>query len=163
MTPWTTVHQASLSMGFFQVRILEWVAISSSRGDLPYPGTEPISPASPALAGAFFITVPPGKHHYIPSVQFSSVAQSCLTLCNPMNRSMAGLPVHHQLLEFTQTHVPRVSDAIQPSHPLSSPSPPAPKSLPASESFPMSQLFPWGGQSTGVSALASFLPKKSHT
>ena len=60
------------------------------------------------------------------SVHFSSVAQSCPTLCNPMNRSTPGLPVHHQLLEFTQTHVHRVRDAIQPSHPLSSPSPPAP-------------------------------------
>ena len=85
---------------------------------------------------------------------------SRVRLCDPMNRSTPGLPVHHQLLEFTQTHDHRVSDAIQPSHPLSSPSPPAPKSLPASESFPMSQLFAWGGQSTGVSALASFLPKK---
>ena len=59
-------------------------------------------------------------------VQFSSVAQSCPTLCDPMNRSTPGLPVHHQLLEFTQTHVHQVSDAIQPSHPLASPSPPAP-------------------------------------
>ena len=59
-------------------------------------------------------------------VQFSSVAQSCPTLCDPMNRSTPGLPVHHQLLEFTQTHVHRVGDAIQPSHLLSSPSPPAP-------------------------------------
>ena len=58
--------------------------------------------------------------------QFSSVAQSCLTLCDPMNRSTPGLPVHHLLPEFTQTHVHQVSDAIQPSHPLSSPSPPAP-------------------------------------
>ena len=60
--------------------------------------------------------------------QFSSVAQSCPTLCDPMNRSMPGLPVHHQLPEFTQTqkNVHRVVDAIQPSHPLSSPSPPAP-------------------------------------
>ena len=57
-------------------------------------------------------------------VQFSSVAQSCPTLCDPMNRSMPGLPVHHQLLEFTQTYVHRVSEAIQPSRPLSSPSPP---------------------------------------
>ena len=89
--------------------------------------------------------------------QFSSVQ----SLCNSMNRSTPSLPVHHQLPEFTQTHVHRVSDAIQPSHPLLSPSPPAPQSLPASESFPMSQLFAWGGQSTGVSALASFLPKKS--
>ena len=63
----------------------------------------------------------------IPSlVQFSSVAQSCPTLCDPMNCSMPGLPVHHQLPEFTQTHVHRGSDAIQPSHPLLSPSPPAP-------------------------------------
>ena len=53
------------------------------------------------------------------SVQFSSVAQSCPTLCDPMNRSTSGLPVHYQLLEFTQTHVHQVSDAIQPSHPLS--------------------------------------------
>ena len=60
------------------------------------------------------------------SVQFSSVAQSCLTLCDPMNCSTPGLPVHHQLLKFTQTHVHRVADAIQPSHPLSSPSLPAP-------------------------------------
>ena len=63
---------------------------------------------------------------YLLTVQFSSVAQSCLTLCNPMNHSTPGLPVHHQLPEFTQTHIHRVSDAIQPSHPLSSPSPPAP-------------------------------------
>ena len=60
------------------------------------------------------------------SVQFSSVAQSCPTLCDPMTCSTPGLPVHHQLLDFTQTHVHRVSDAIQPSHPLSSPSPPVP-------------------------------------
>ena len=70
-----------------------------------------------------------------------------------MNHSTPGLPVHHQLPESTQTHVHRVSDAIQPSVvPFSS----CPQSLPASESFPMSQLFAWGGQSTGVSALASF-------
>ena len=62
----------------------------------------------------------------IRSDQIRSVAQSCLTLCDPMNRSTPGLPVHHQHPEFTQTHVHRVSDAIQPSHPLSSPSPPAP-------------------------------------
>ena len=60
------------------------------------------------------------------SVQFSSVAQSCPTLCDPMNCSTSGLPVHHQHLEFTQIHVHQVSDAIQPSHPLLSPSTPAP-------------------------------------
>ena len=62
----------------------------------------------------------------MPSVQFSSAAQLCPSLCDPKNRSTPGLPVHHQLPKFTQTHVHRVSDAIQPSHRLSSPSPPAP-------------------------------------
>ena len=64
--------------------------------------------------------------YYHTPIQLSSVAQSCPTLCDPMNCSTPGLPVHHQLPEFTQTHVHRVGDAIQPSHPLSSPSPPAP-------------------------------------
>ena len=88
------------------------------------------------------------------SVQLSSVAQSCPTICDPMNCSTPGLPVHHHLPEFTQTHVHRVSDAIQPSHPLSSPFPPAPNLSPASEFFPKSQPFAWGGQRPGVSALA---------
>ena len=88
------------------------------------------------------------------SVQFSSVTQSCPTLCDPMNRSTPGLPVHHQLSESTQTHIHWVGDAIQPSHPLSSFSS-RPQSFPASESFPMSQLFAW---SIGVSASASVLP-----
>ena len=79
-------------------------------------------------------------------IQFSSVAQSCPTLCNPMNCSTPGLPVHHQLPEFTQTHAHRISDAIQPSHPVV-PFSSYPQSLPASDSFPMSQLFAWGGQS----------------
>ena len=93
---------------------------------------------------------------------FLSVAQSCPTLCYPMNRSMPGLPVHHQLPEFTHTQLHWVDDAIQPSHPLSSPFPPAPNpSQQASESFPMSQLFTWGGQSTGVSASASVLPRNA--
>ena len=90
--------------------------------------------------------------------QFSSVTQPCLTLCNPMNHSTPGLPVHHQLQESTQTHVHRVDDAIQPSHLLSSPSPPA---------FNLSQhqgLFQWVGSShqvaklLGVSASTSVLP-----
>ena len=67
----------------------------------------------------------PSSVQSLSSVQFSSVAQSCPTLCDPMNHSTPGLPVHHQLPEFTQTHIHRVSDAIQPSHPLASPSPPA--------------------------------------
>ena len=93
-------------------------------------------------------------------IQFSSVAQSCLTPRDPMNRSMPGLPVHHQLPEFTQTHIYRVGDAIQPSHPLSSPSPPA-LNPSQHQSFPVSQLFAHGGQSIGVSALASVLPKNT--
>ena len=90
--------------------------------------------------------------------QFSSVTQLYPTLCDPMNCSTPGLPIHHQLLEFTQTYVHRASDAIQPSHPLSSPSPPAPNPS-QHQSFPLSQLFTWGGQSTGVSALRD--PKKA--
>ena len=70
------------------------------------------------------------------SVHFSSVTQSCPTLCDPLNCSTPGLPVHHRLLEFTQTHIHWVGDAIQPSHPLSSPFSSCPQSLPASESFP---------------------------
>ena len=86
------------------------------------------------------------------------MAQSCPTPCDPMNCSMPDLPVHHQFLEFTKTHVHWVGDAIQPSHPLSSPSPPFPQSFPASGSFQMSQLFASGGQSIGVSASTSVLP-----
>ena len=81
--------------------------------DLPYPGVKPVSLTSSELAGRFFTT------------QFSSLAQSCSILCNPMDCSMPGFPVHHQLLELGQTHVHRVGDAIQPSYPLLSPSPPA--------------------------------------
>ena len=85
----------------------------------------------------------------IPSVQFSSVSQSCPTLWDPMNCSAPGLPVQHQLPEFTQTHVhrqwchPAISSSVIP---FSS----CPQSLPALESLPMSQLFAWGGQSIGV-------------
>ena len=89
--------------------------------------------------------------------QFSSVAQSCLTLCDPMDYSMPGLLVHHQLPEFTQTHVHWVGDAIQLSHPLLFPSPRF-QSFPASGSFQMSQFFASGGQSIRVSASASVLP-----
>ena len=97
--------------------------------------------------------------HMVQGQSVSSAAQLCPTLCDPMNRSTPGLPVHHQLPEFTQTHVQRVGDAIQPSHALLSPSPAF--NLSSSGSFQVSQFFSSGGQSTGVSALASFLPKKS--
>ena len=105
-------------------------------GDLPNPGIEPSSPTLQVCRRPEL----PGKPIFIPMIhdildiwnviytiyQFSSVAQSCPTLCDPMNCSTPGLPVHHQLPEFTQTHVHWVSDAIQPSHLLSSPSPLAP-------------------------------------
>ena len=92
--------------------------------------------------------------YYIPAtcqVQFSSVAQSCLTLCDPMDCSMPGFPVHHQLPELTQTHVHHVGDAIQPSHPLSSPSPPT--------TFNPSQhqgLFQWLGFSHQMARVLEF-------
>ena len=86
----------------------------------------PCNPHFPQYIECFYqrkcLLVPPT----LSSFQFSSVTQSRPTFCDPMNRNPPGLPVHHQLPEFTQTHVHRVGDAIQPSHPLSSPSPPAP-------------------------------------
>ena len=108
-TSWTVAHQAPLSMGFSQQEY--WSGLPCPPpGDLSDPG---IKPRSPALQADSL----PLSHQGTPIIchQFSSVAQSCPTL-----------PVHHQLPEFTQTHVHQVSDAIQPSHPLSSPSPPAP-------------------------------------
>ena len=97
-------------------------------GNLPDQGVEPESLIPPAMAGGFFPTSAGWDTPTIHSVQFSSVQLlSRPTLCDPMNRSTPGLPVHHQLpTEFTQTHIHQVSDAIQPSHPLSSPSPSAP-------------------------------------
>ena len=97
-------------------------------------------------------------YHHLLFHQFSSIQSlSRVRLCNPVNWSTPGLPVHHQLPEFTQTQVHPVGDTIQPSHPLSSPSTPAPNPS-QHQSFPMSQLFEWGGQSIEVSALASVLP-----
>ena len=108
-TPWTAAHQASLSIG-------------NSWSLLKLMSIESVMPSNHLILCHPLLLLPLIFH----SVQFSSVTQSCLTLCAPMNRSMPGLPVHHQLLEFTQTHIHRAGDAIQPSHPLSSPSPPAP-------------------------------------
>ena len=100
------------------------------------------------------------KPYSLSYFQFSWVAQSCPTLCDPMNHNTPGLPVHHQLPEFTQTHFHRVSDAIQTSYPGSSPCSPAPNLSQHQSVFQWVNLV-WGGKSTGVSALASFLPKKS--
>ena len=91
------------------------------------------------------------------SVQFSSVAQSCLTLCDPMDWSTSGFPVRNQLLELAQTHVYRVSDAIQPSHPLLSPSPPA-FNLSSIRVFSNESALHIRGQIVGVSASTSVLP-----
>ena len=91
------------------------------------------------------------------STSVSSVAQSCLTLCDPMNRSTPGLPVHHQLLEFTQTHVHRVSDAIQPSNPLLSPCPPAPNP------FQHQGLFQWVNSSHEVAKVLEFIGVSAST
>ena len=107
---------------------------------------------------------PPGLPYFITGslcllIQFSSVAQLCPNLCDPMSRSMPGLPVHHQLPEFRDSYPssqwchPAISSSVIPFS--------CPQSLPTAESFPMSQLFAWGGQSSGYSASASFPPKKS--
>ena len=101
-----------------------------------------------SLCPSSHICVPTVHNAY--SVQFSSVAQSCPTLCDPMNCSTPGLPVHHQLPEFTQTQVHRVGDAIQPSHPLLSPSPPAPTSS------QHQGLFQWVNSSHEVAKVFTF-------
>ena len=123
-------------------------------GYLPNPRIKPRSPG--CIAGRFFTAEAPEKLLLYQSVQFNSVTQLCPTLCDLMNCSTPG-PVHHQFPESTQTHVHCVSDAIQPSHPLSSPSPPA-LNLSQHQTFQMSQLFASGGQSIGVSASTSVLP-----
>ena len=101
------------------------------------PGIEPVTPAfNPWTTREVPVLI---------SAHLSSVAQSCPTLCDPMDRSMPGFPVHHQLPEFTQTHVHRVGDATQPSHPLSSPSPPAncQQVLPEGSFLIMRELLGW--------------------
>ena len=142
--------------GISQAIILEWVAVSFSMG-------------SSWLRDWLYISCIGRRilYHWaswealtvcISSVQSLSRVP---TLCDPMNRSTPGLPVHYQLPESTQTYVHWVSDAIQPSHPLSSPSPPAlnlTQHQGKVDSFQMSQLFASGGQSTGVSASTSVLP-----
>ena len=139
--PGSSVH------GIRQARILEWVAIPSSRESSRPKDWTHVS----CLAGRFFTLWATREGMYpTHSVQFTSVAQSCLTFCHPMECSTPGLPVQHQLPEFTQTHVYWVGDAIQPSHPLSSPSPPA---------FNPSQnqgLFKWVSSSHQVDKVLEF-------
>ena len=91
-------------------------------------------------------------------MQFNSVAQSCPALCDPMDCSTSGIPVHHQLPEIVQTHVHRVSDAIQPSHPLCHPLFLPPSIFPSIRVFPSESVLCISGQSIGASASASVLP-----
>ena len=121
----------SFVLGIFQARILEWIAISFSRGTSQPRDWTQVS----GIVGIF---------------QFTSVAQSCLTLCDPMNLSTPGLPVHRHLLEFTQTCVHWVSDAIQPSHPLLSPS------SPAHNPSQHQSLFQWVNSSHEVTKVLEF-------
>ena len=145
-TPWTIALRAPLSMGSLQAEIRKWLPRFPS-GVLPNSGIEP---RSPTLQADSLPSEPPGEPHCWN--QFNSVAQSCLTLCNPMNHSMPGLPIHHHLLEFTQTYVHRVGDAIQLSHPLSSPFPPAPN--PSQHQ----SLFQWVNSSHEVAKVLEFQP-----
>ena len=98
-------------------------------GDLPNPG---VKPTSPALQAGSLLPEPPGKSEYS---ECCSVAQSCPTLCDPVDCSTSGFPVHHQFPDLAQSHVHGVSDAIQQSHPLTSPSPPALTILPSIRVF----------------------------
>ena len=136
--PGPTVH------GIFPARILEWVAMPSSRGSFWPRDQTQVS----CIAGRFFTTEPPGNPHNMSSVQFSRSVMSD----SPCPSPTPG--VHSDSRPSSQWCHPAISSSLVP---FSS----CPQSLPESESFPMNQLFAWGGQSTGVSALASFLPKKS--
>ena len=143
-TLWTVFPQASLSMGFPREEYWSELLLPSP-GDRPSPG---IKPGSPALQTDSLSLS--HQESSMECVQFSSVAQMCPTLCDPMNSRMPGLPVHHPLLESTQTHVHWVGDAIQPSHPLSSPSPLA---------FNLCQdqgLFQWVSSSHQVATVLEF-------
>ena len=148
--PGSSVH------GILKAKILEWVVVPSSMWSSTFRNWTNIS----CITGRFFPTELPGKpHDFASSVlkgqsfnisQFSSVTQSSPTLCEPMNHSMPGLTVHHQPPEPSQTHVHWVTDAIQPSHPLSSPSPPAP------DPSQHHSLFQWVNSSHEVAKVLEF-------
>ena len=134
VTPWTAACQASLSI------TNSWILLKLISIELVVPSNHLILCHPLLLPPSIFPSIRVFSSESVlcnrwpkywsfsfnvRSDQIRSVAQSCPTLCDPMHRSTPGLPVHHQLPEFTETHVHRVSDAIHPSHPLSSPSPPA--------------------------------------
>ena len=166
VTPFSSCPQSFPASGSFpmsqlftsggqRIGALASVFAMNIQGLFPLGLTGLISLQSKGLWRVFSSTIVQ-KHQFF-SVQFSSFAQSCLTLCDPMDYSMPGLPVHYQLPEFTQTHVHWVGDAMQPSHPLLSPTSHA-SIFHSVRVFPMSWPFASGGQSTGVSASTSFLP-----
>ena len=120
LTPWTVARQVPLSMGFSKQEYWSGLPFPSP-GNLPDPGIKLMFLLSPASSDRFFTTSATWEAQR--EYQFSSVAQSCPTLYDPMDCSTPGFPVHHQLLELAQTHVHWVTDAIQPSHLLLSSSP----------------------------------------
>ena len=127
-TLWTVALKSPLSM-LFSMRILKWAGLpflggSSWPRDWTYVSLDSCTDRQVITSIILEAQCRKSWYNQIFS-QFSSVAQSCLTLCNPMNHSTPGLPVHHQLPEFIQTHAHWVGDSIKPSHPLLSPSPPA--------------------------------------
>ena len=117
-------HQAPLSMEFYRWEYWSGLPFPPP-GHFPYPRTEPAPPVLPTLAGRFFTTELRGGAFHLSSVHFSSFTQACPTLCDRMDCSMPAFPVHHQLPELAQAHVHWATGAIQPSHPLWSPFPPA--------------------------------------
>ena len=154
MTLWNPVHQAPKNVHeIFQARILEWVAISSFRGSPQHRNPTHVS----CVAGRFFPSwaIHWGNHFLCWSLKkeaqsVSSVAQSCPTLCDPMDSSTPSFPAHHQLPELTQTHVHWVRHAIQPSHPLS------PSSSPALNLSQDQGLFQWVSSLHQVGKVWSF-------
>ena len=147
-TPWTGACQASPAIEFSKQEYWSGLPFPSP-GDHPDPRVEPLSLKSPALAGMFF-TSSTTREDTTYSVSVQSL--SCVWLCDLMNCSMPGLPVHHQFPELYRTHVHRVGDTISSFViPFSS----------CLQSFPASGFFASGGQSTGVSVSASVLPMNS--
>ena len=123
--PGLTEGTASSKMRRGNSLVVHWLGLCTSTAPFTHP-LEPVPTSSACVPVTLcpLCSSPTVSSEFHPSV-FRSVAQLCLTLCNPMDCSTPGFPVHHQFTELTQSHVPRVSDAIQPPHPLLSPSPPA--------------------------------------
>ena len=142
--PGSSIHAIS------QARILEWLAIFLLQGIFPTQGSN-LNLLHWQFLYRWALASPKQLLAWTKiNLQFSSVTRSCPSLCDPMNCSTSGLPVHHQLLEFTQTHVHQIGDAIQLSHPLSSPSPPAPN--PSQHQ----SLFQWVNSSHEVAKVLEF-------